>query len=103
LQAAFAQLSPENLLIAVQTYSEVVDNILRQQKTQNECNPVIRSMEMARKGVAHINCPGHAFHGAKCVVKSAGMASLKGYNEIEVLDENNVPTGNAFFLGSAYL
>jgi hypothetical protein len=103
LQTAFSQLSSENLLHAVQTYSEVVDNILRQQTNQNECNPVIRSMEMARRGVARINCPGHASHGAKCVVKSAGMASLKGYNEIEEVDKNDFPTGKAFFIGSDLL
>jgi hypothetical protein len=103
LDAAFGQLEPEHLLRAVRMYSEVVDNVLKIQPAKEDNNPILKSMEIARKGVARIDCPGLSCHGAKCVVKSVGLYRLKGYNEIEVVDANDIPDGNGFYIGSVYL
>jgi hypothetical protein len=104
-RSAFAQLKTEKLLDAVMMYSEVVDNVIKQQSSgpvQHD-NPVLRSMTLVRKGGAVLSCHGHLYDQNRVQVKCAGFGTLRGYCEVEPLDGNDVPNGDPFFIGSIHL
>jgi hypothetical protein len=60
-------------------------------------------MDFVSVGRAQIHKPGSTLHKLQCMVKSAGADYLLGFCEIEPLQFNGMPNGNAVYLSSTFL